>query len=170
MKVLHSAIRISLILAAALPLMAQAGGDKATDPTQQLNKAFPQSVELKNNRRLLEFCPDGTCDGFVTSGDVSVVTLKDFAYLYVYFFSDYTFLDDWRNTEDAKNTAKQVLAQPIYHSCENANSREAARCVLRDLGRNRRIRLIFVRYDEGQRNVVRENIAEKLSTETDTSH
>ena len=80
MKVLHSAIRISLILAAALPLMAQAGGDKATDPTQQLNKAFPQSVELKNNRRLLEFCPDGTCDGFVTSGDVSVVTLKDFAY------------------------------------------------------------------------------------------
>ena len=99
-----------------------------------------------------------------------MVTLKDFAYLYVYFFSDYTFLDDWRNTEDAKNTAKQVLAQPIYHSCENANSREAARCVLRDLGRNRRIRLIFVRYDEGQRNVVRENIAEKLSTETDPSH
>jgi hypothetical protein len=38
------------------------------------------------------------------------------------------------------------------------------RCVLRDLSRNGRIRLIFVRYDEGERHAVRENLQEKLSS------
>ncbi len=62
-------------------------------------------------------------------------TLKDFAYLYVYFFSDYTFLDEWRSKEEAKNTAERILSTPDYRSCKNENSREAARCVLRDLSK-----------------------------------
>src|SRR5579872_727113 len=83
--------------------------ENRNDPMKQLQVAFPDTVELKNKGRLLEFCPDGTCDGFVTSGDAPVITLKDFAYLYVYFFSDYTVLDEWRNKHQAKNTAELVL-------------------------------------------------------------
>jgi hypothetical protein len=41
-----------------------------------------------------------------------------------------------------------------------------ARCVLRDLSRNGRIRLIVVRYDEGERHGVRENLQEKLASST----
>jgi hypothetical protein len=163
MKIGHLATCVGLILVATAPVTAQAAGDKRPDPLQNLTKAFPKSVELRNNGRLLEFCPDGTCDGFETSGNVSAATLRDFAYLYVYFFSDYTFLGDWRDSEEAKKTAERVLAQPEYLTCKNADRRGTARCVLRQLSRNGRIRLIFVRYDEGQRNVVRENIAEELS-------
>ena len=163
MKIGHLAISVSLILVSLASLMAEAAGGKRPDPLQHLMKAFPKTVELKNNGRLLEFCPDGTCDGFVTSGNVSAATLRDFAYLYVYFFSDYTILEDWRSSEEATKTAERVLAQPEYLTCKNAEKREAARCVLRELSRNGRINLIFVRYDEGQRNVVRENIAEELS-------
>jgi hypothetical protein len=137
--------------------------DNPFDPLKQLTKSFPDTVEIKNKGRLLEFCPDGTCDGLVTSGNVSVSTLKDFAYLYEYFFSDYTFFDEWRRMDEAKKTADLVLVKPEYHSCKNENSREAARCVLRDLSRNGKIRLIFIRYDEGERHVVRRNIAEQLS-------
>ncbi len=151
---------VSLVLGCA---SARAANDKRIDPLEQLNKGFPQSVELKNNGRLLEFCPDGTCDGFVSSGNVPVATLKDFAYLYIYFFSDYTFLEDWRNAEDAKKAAEQILGNPEYSSCKNAGKRDAARCILQDLSRNGKVRLIFVRYDEGERNVVRKNLAEKLS-------
>jgi len=143
--------------------------DTPSDPLQQLTSSFPGTVELKNKGRLLEFCPDGTCDGFVTSGSVSAVALKDFAYLYVYFFSDYTFLGNWRNKGQAKKTAERVLSKPEYRNCKNEISREAARCVLRDVSRNGRIRLIFVRYDEGQRNVVRRNIDEQLSEAKSTS-
>lgn len=116
---------------------------------------------------MLEFCPDGTCDGFVTSGNVSVPTLKDFAYLYIYFFSDYTFLGEWRSKEETKGTAEHVLAKPEYRNCKDENSREAARCVLRDLSRGGRIKLIFVRYDEGQRHVVPKNLAERISEKQD---
>jgi hypothetical protein len=132
-----------------------------------LSKSFPDTVGIKNKGRLLEFCPDGTCDGFVTSGNVSVPTLKNFAYLYVYFFSDYTFLGEWRSKEEAKNTAELILSKPEYSNCKNENSREAARCVLRDLSKAGRIKLIFVRYDEGERHAVPKNLAERLSEKQD---
>ncbi|HKN31916.1 MAG TPA: hypothetical protein VJX16_01605 [Terriglobales bacterium] len=40
---------------------------------------------------------------FVISGNLSVATLKDFAYLY--FFLDYAFLGEGRGKEEAKSTA-----------------------------------------------------------------
>jgi hypothetical protein len=97
-----------------------------------------------NHGKLLEFCPDGTCDGFVTSGNLPIHTLSDFAYLYVFFFSNNVVLDDWRRTEDARSTTEGVLAKDQYRKCANTDPLEAARCVLRDLSRGGRIRLIFV--------------------------
>jgi hypothetical protein len=168
MKLKHLASCLTL-LASAAQLEAQGVGGKQTDPMQQLINAFPETVEIKNNGRLLEFCPDGTCDGFVTAGNVSPITLKDFAYLYVYFFSDNTVLDDWRGTEAPKKTADRILGQTEYLPCKSADSREAARCVLRHLSRNGRIRLIFVRYDEGERHAVSESLREKLLSGTSPS-
>jgi hypothetical protein len=85
------------------------------------------------------------------------------AYLYVYFFSDYTFLGEWRSKEEAKNTAEHILLKPEYRSCKNGNTREAARCILRDLSKGGRVKLIVVRYDEGDRHAVPKNLAERLS-------
>ena len=139
-----------VILATSAYSISQVTNNKRFDPMQQLENAFPDTVNIKNHGTLLEFCPDGTCDGFVTSGNVPLPTLKDFAYLYVYFFSDNVTLDDWKATEGAKEMANRVLGQRQYLACKSADIREAARCVLRDLSRNGRIRLIFVRYNSLQ--------------------
>lgn len=144
-------------------LLSAQSADSASDPMKQLSKNFPDTVAIKNKGSLLEFCPDGTCDGFVTSGSMSVPTLKDFAYLYVYFFSDYTFLGEWRSKGEAKSTAEGILSKPEYRSCKKEDSRETARCVLRDLSKGGRVKLIFVRYDEGERHAVPKNLAERLS-------
>jgi hypothetical protein len=78
---------LCVFVACCLPCaLAGQPGEKPSDPMKQLSISFPGAVELKNKGRLLEFCPDNTCHGFATSRDVSVTTLKDFAYLYVYFF------------------------------------------------------------------------------------
>lgn len=156
-----------VLCACCFPLSARSG-DTVSDPMKELSKTFPDTVAIKNKGHLLEFCPDGTCDGFVTSGNFSVSTLKDFAYLYVYFFSDYTFLGEWRSKEEAKSTAGRILAKPEYRGCKNEDSREAARCVLRDLSQGGRVKLIFVRYDEGERHVVPKNLAERLSGKQDS--
>jgi hypothetical protein len=157
---------IFLLLTAVVSCLgawASSPTDKLGDPLQQITKTFPDSIKLKNKGKLLEFCPDNTCHGFVASGDVSVTTLKDFAYLYVYFFSDYYALPEWRGRDEAKQAADGVLSKPEYHRCDKGASRESARCVLLTLSHNGKIKLLFIRYDEGQRNVVHESIAEQLS-------
>lgn len=166
---MHSRVVSALLIlciCCSLPLVAQAG-DTVSDPMKRISKAFPDTVAIKNKGHLLEFCPDGTCDGFVTTGNMSVTTLKDFAYLYVYFFSDYTYLDEWRGKEEAKNTAERILSKPEYRNCKNENTREAARCILSDLSKGGRVKLIFVRYDEGERHAVPKNLAERLSEKQD---
>jgi len=60
--------------------------DGPFDPLKVVTSSFPGSVKVSEKRRLVEFCPDETCDGFLGSGAVLVDTLKDFAYLYIYFF------------------------------------------------------------------------------------
>jgi hypothetical protein len=111
----------------------------------------------------LEFCPDNTCHGFVASRGVSVAVLKDFAYLYVYFFSQYIYLPEWRMHPESKDAARRVLSKPQYYTCKSDSDREAARCVLLDLSRHGRIKLIFIRYDEGRRNVVPQDVSKELS-------
>jgi len=138
-------------------------GNPQFDPLKSLTRSFPGAVTLKQKGRLLEFCPDNTCHGFVASSDVSGVTLKDFAFLYVYFFSEYIYLPEWRSRPEARDSAERVLSRPEYHNCKTDGNREAARCVLMDLARNGKIKLIFVRYDEGRRNIVPEDIFKELS-------
>jgi hypothetical protein len=164
---MNSRVVWALILCTCCLRLVLAQSADTSDPMKELSKTFPDTVEIKNNGHLLEFCPDGTCDGFVTSGSFSVPRLKDFAYLYVYFFSDYTFLSEWRSKHDAKNTAERILSKPEYRSCKSENSREAARCVLRDLSTGGRVKLVFVRYDEGERHSVPKNLAARLSEKQD---
>src|SRR5215469_4678637 len=151
--ILHAAVLPLLFIVASSCLLcgaALAQQKNATfDPLKQLASEFPDSMKLKNNGRLLEFCPDNTCDGFVVAGTVSINTLKDFAYLYEFFFSDFVVLEGWRSNQEAKGAAQKVLSKAEYSNCKNTSDREAARCVLRGLSRGGTIRLIFVRYDEG---------------------
>jgi len=128
-----------------------------------LTSAFPKSVTIKKNGHLLEFCPDNTCDGFVSSSDVPVAELRDFAYLYIYYFSDFTYLSGWRNSKEARNAAERVLSKSEYGDCKGKSARQTARCALLGLTRKGRIKLIFVRYDENQRNVVPVDIRKELA-------
>jgi len=152
-----------VVLVTSAPSISQLVDGKPSDPLQELQKAFPDT-QIRDHGKLLEFCPDETCDGFETSGNVPLPTLRDFAYLYAFFFSDNVTLDRWKRTKGAKEMADSVLGQMQYLACKKVDSREAARCVLRDISRNGKIRLLFVRYDEGERNVVRENLQKKLAS------
>lgn len=162
------ALKLGLAVGAQHSAKNEASGSQF-DPLKCLTSSFPSSVSVKRKGHLLEFCPDNTCHGFVSSANVSAVALKDFAYLYIYFFSDYVYLPDWRNHPDAKVAAERVLSKLEYRHCKAENDRETARCVLLDLSRGGKIKLIFVRYDENRRNVVPEDVAEELS-KTQPSH
>jgi hypothetical protein len=133
------------------------------DLLKNLASSFPDSITLKRKGHLLEFCPDNTCDGFASSASVPVSELKDFAYLYIYFFSDFYYLPDWRTHADAKDVAERILAKPKYRGCKGESNRQTARSVLLQLSRGRRIKLMFIRYDENARSAGRLDIPTELS-------
>jgi len=145
-------------------LFAQASGVGAPDfdPLAVISASFPKSIQYKNNGKLLEFCPDNTCHGFSASGTVSKSTLGEFAFLYIYYFSDYYALPEWRAKEQVKETADHVLSKPSYRRCRKESGKESARCILLNLSSQGRIKLLFIRYDEGKRNVVPEDIRQQL--------
>jgi len=162
----ETAMVLSLVIALGISAQQNPGTDARVilaDPILQVANRFPGSIKFNEKQRVVEFCPDGAGDGFVAAQNVSVPTLKDFAYLYIYFFSGYVELPEWRKNADAKTTAERVLSKPEYEKCNNKNSIEAARCVLLNLSQKRAVKLIFVRYDEGKRSVVPENIVKELS-------
>lgn len=163
MKLITIGACVVLLCIACSPIGAADAGDQGFDALGQLTARFPKSIELNQRGNLLEFCPDNTCDGFVAGGGVPVAELKDFAYLYVYFFSEFAYLQEWRDLPAAKSAADRVLSKVQYRNCRKGASREVARCVLRDLSRDGRVKLIFIRYDEGSRNVVPQDLAVALS-------
>src|SRR5690348_4464377 len=88
------------------------------DPMKYVTDSFPNTIKFKQNGHLLEFCPDNTCEGFSSSAKTPKATLEDFAYLYIYYFSEYIYLSDWRSHAEAKDAAERVLSEPAYRHCK----------------------------------------------------
>jgi len=95
----------------------------------------------------------------------SITTLKDAAYLYVYFFSTFYDLAKWRNQTESRATAQHVLLKPEYRNCKRDMEVDSARCLLLSLAQKGAIRLEFVRYDEGSRNVVKDDLVKEVTTD-----
>lgn len=154
-----------LFTALLIALGGSANASQSIDPLAVVRRSFPQSIAIRADReRLIEFCPDNTCDAFVASKDVPLAALKDFTYLYIYFFSDYYILDKWRTREESGVLARQILSKSVYRTrCGKEGGDATARCVLQYLARHGRIRLYAVRYDEKQRNSVPVDLNEALA-------
>jgi hypothetical protein len=158
MKTMNSFSFLSFA-AIALLIMVMAKGaagiEQQVDPIQEINRSFPDTVNVKASvNKSIEFCPDNTCDFFIAKKAVSLDTLKDFAYLYIYFYSDYYVLDDWRKTRMATLITEKILSKPSYQWCKSNEQQRTARRILRHLSRKGRIKLYAVRYDENERSVV----------------
>jgi hypothetical protein len=159
---------ILVVCLAAAPLllplasMGQQANTGAFDPLTALTDTFPKSITLSKANTVLEFCHDDTCDGFVAAKGTQVSTLRDFAYLYEYFFSDYSELSGWRKLSSTIAMANRVLSKADYRNCMDDMPIEAARCVLLGISRKGSIRLTFVRFDERTRNVEPMDVVKEL--------
>lgn len=132
---------------------------RAMEAYRELDEQFPRSLEIRDHAcGTIEFCPDNTCDVFVARRSGSPQELMEFAYVYVYGFSEYHVLEPWRARPAARDVMSRILASERYRACRRADEREAARCVLRMLAEQRDIRLADVRYDESARHETPKNV------------
>ncbi len=126
---------------------------------QEINKAFPEGMRIKQNKQqVMEFCPDNTCDAFVGGKEIPIERMMDFAYIFVYYFSDFYVLTNWRTQESSTITIKKILNKPDYKGCKRQTQKQTARCVLHLLHKENHIKLYTVRYDEKVRHARRAKI------------
>lgn len=157
-------MNLNLLITLALALLLCFGPANAIAETGGivlLKERFPNAIELRvADKRTLAFCPDNTCDLFVTKLSTSVEALGDFALLYLYFFSDYFVLADWRSEGAARNAVDEVLKKYEGTKCANVSEIVMAQCLLREWAKRNAIRLYWVRYDEKGRNLQSRSILE----------
>jgi len=109
-------------------------------------------VSSKRGSTTVEYCPDNTCEVFVLLGASASLPVQDFAFVYLLGVSEYIYLEPFQSNESSP-AVRAVLARYRSH-CPQQPARTAARCVVGLLAKRHAIRASFVRYDEGERNVV----------------
>jgi len=159
---MNKTISVIRVLAFWLALCLGMGAANAdSNPLSQLQERFPDSIKIHTDKRQsLEFCPDNTCDLFVTKRSTSVRQLSDFALLYLFFFSDYFVLADWRAEDAAKGSVAEVLKKYQGDKCANNSDEVTAQCLLRNWAARSAIRLYWVRFDERGRHLQARSIRE----------
>ena len=146
-------------LVLAIACLCSAGNAGASNeliqPLSEIARSFPNSLRIKeNDHREIEFCPDNTCELFISKKGVPERDSGDFVYLFLFYFSDYFVLKEWRTGTKPVQTATEILSESRYKTCRMDEPRENARCVLRRLSEKGQIALYAVRYDEGVRSKV----------------
>ena len=103
-------------------------------------------VSVKNNGRLVEYCPDNTCEVFSVRSGKERAALADFALAYLYSVSGYVYLEEFQARTDFHEVSQLLMRYKA--NCPQLGQREAARCVAARLATKHPIRVTFVRYDE----------------------
>jgi hypothetical protein len=110
----------------------------------------------------IEMCPRGTCDFFV-SQNPNLESFLMFVDSYIVFASDYGDLKNLNSRDDGriapipyigKRLADIDVSEVVTPICGVTLTLETISCSLNDLAESLDIQMFFVRYDEGQRNVV----------------
>ena len=145
--------RLALLAAGAAALSCTLNLGAAGDRPSMFGSLAPSiAARVSSGHRMLEYCPDNTCERFITSSRVPARALADFAYLYLATVSGYTALQHFKAAEAPQRVSE--LLSKYSTACAAPDHPQPLGCVLRALQRKHHINIQFVRYDEGQENIV----------------
>jgi hypothetical protein len=74
--------------------------------------------------------------------------LADFAYIYLFYFSDYVVLAQWRANERANEVAQVLIDRNLPNESGDSKGVTGARRVLAAMLRNAEVGIFAIRYDE----------------------
>jgi hypothetical protein len=130
------------------------------------NLTFKETVTHK----VIEYCPDNTCNLIKSPKSVPTQTLSDFAFLYIFYASGYIYIkkpydDSVPFLESGKKIIPHIIARN-EKGCNNSSDLKNISCILLSMYKSSNIKLYFSRFDEGQDSVSLINHKEELSTES----
>ena len=159
-------IIVFALIIIAISLNISQGVVIANGPTNSqeflLNK-FNDSIEVDKDKKIIEYCPDNTCESFRFKNNPPKDVLYNFMFLSLYYASDYFYLEKFKQ-ENHEKLIRQIVEKErknlnIVGKAEY-NLEDEVKKVVRELIKQYSISFSFVRYDEKNRNVVPSDIFE----------
>lgn len=134
---------------------------KANNVFKELDKKFPGQfdVNISSVDVLIEFCPDNTCEAFLFSKTISPNDLFEAISIYMYYFSSYYLLDEWKKDPKTLYNIQGFLKRKKTSKCNSKDMREIARCLLLRMQSKKLLKVFAVRYDENTRSQEEINLA-----------
>lgn len=117
------------------------------------------STATSNGTITIEYCPDNTCESFSMQTINPDERLSDFVFLYLYFVSDYYYLDNFRKKVEPEQVTKIIVRNS---QDKNKKQLESSKHIMEALVDKYSIKAKFVRYDEHKRNEVDMNLKSHL--------
>jgi hypothetical protein len=137
-------VSVGIVLAASASLRAPQEGSALGALRQQ----FGESIEYEAAPApVLRYCPDNTCEAFKGTQHARQADVAEFALLYLWGISDYTYLRGWHDAPTPPAVREALHRHDA--SCSPAQDRQRLACALRALAKTAGIRGFVVRYDEG---------------------
>ena len=135
----------------ALPLALLSFATHAS-AAHELDAVFGRAVTIssKGNVTTVAYCPDNTCEVFGLKGKESAGPVQDFAFVYLFAYSGYAYLQGFQSKPPAPPVLS-VLGR-YREICSQEAPMEAAKCVVSALAKRYDIQAHFVRFDEGKKN------------------
>ncbi|MDP3662176.1 MAG: hypothetical protein U1D41_03025 [Nitrosomonas sp.] len=122
----------------------------------------PVIMEREDTYWSIQYCPDNTCDLLQISIAVNENDVQRLALGFFVYFSSYIYLNQWQE-ETRENEAFQMEIKRLSNAaCPIQNTKQLVECRLRELSSTRKLEIFFIRFDEGERKVIRLHLSDIL--------
>ena len=108
------------------------------------------------------YCPDNTCDLLLISTTINEDNVQRLALGFFVYFSSYIYLNPWQE-EAHKNEAIQMEIRRLSNAtCPIQHAKQLVECRFKELSSTQKLKIFFVRFDEGERKVTRLRLSDIL--------
>lgn len=114
-----------------------------------LKEDFGDAIVVNKIKNSISYCPDNTCEEISSIKTTSLYSLAN--YLYLYLYSPYFYLSDWKSQKSTKARAYKIISQEEINNCKKISSNKFNHCAMLHSKRFENIKVFEVRFDEGRK-------------------
>lgn len=153
----HVLVFLSSLIAASVMAMATDSGKYLASLPEG-----PVVVERGNNYWSVNYCPDNTCDLIQVSTSLKEDEVRSLALGFFIYFSGYIYLNQWQEEARRNESMQMELRLLSTPRCHFRDGKQLVKCRFRELASKGKLKVFFVRFDEGKRSAKQLRLSDVL--------
>ena len=165
-KIMRHMVASAAIMASLMISICAYAMDSSAMSMDDLFSSIPPensiTFNFSNMSKKISYCPDNTCEVVRVPAYMSVDQAKYISAAYLFFYSDYFYLREWKMRSDV-NIVLYTESKKYTNKKDEYNITEM-KCKFLQVFKKNNIKIFFVRYDEGF--VSRKEITSQVASNT----